>query len=228
MNNEEVIKDFGKVNVPTSWSDITLDKYQKIEKYYEDKDIKFNVIDVLDILIDKDREYIEQLPSDFLDTILTHLMFLTTTPEVKEPSNKIKIDGEEYVINVHNKLRVGEYISVDTIFKDDKHNYAAILAVLCRKNGEIYDSHFENEVLEDRIKMFEKQPITKILPLISFFMECYAMFQMPTLLSSKIEEAISHTALHIENLHKNGEISKRSMKSAMKKLQKLQKSIKCI
>jgi hypothetical protein len=68
------------------------------------------------------------------------------------------------------QLKVGEYIAADTALKGDQHNYAAILAVLARKEGEIYDSKYENEVLEDRIKMWEGVPVTDVLPVVAFFL----------------------------------------------------------
>lgn len=229
MEDKDIIKDFGSWVVPTKWEDITLKKYQEIEKYYADKETKeFDVREVLHILTNKDWDDINALPAEFLDTILTHLIFLSTTPEVGEASNKIVIDGDEYIINIQDKLKVGEYIAVDTMLKQDKHNYAAILAILCRKRDELYDSHFENEVLEKRVKLFEEQPVTKILSLIHFFMECFIISQLPTQLSLKVEEAINLTVQNIENLHKSGEISRHCMKSATRKLKKLQKSIKCI
>lgn len=228
MENE-IIKDFGEVIVPKNWSEVTLKKYQDMERYYEGKEDKeFNVIDVLDILIDKDRDYINSLPAEFLDTILAHLVFLTIAPENVEPTNKITIDGEEYHVNFQEKLKVGEYVAVDAVLKGDRHNYAAILAILCRKDGEIYDSKFENEVLEKRIELFEKQPITNILPIINFFLNCFIILHLPTQLFLKVEEAINLTRNNIEISHKNGELSKRSMKSAIRKLKKLQKSINSI
>lgn len=228
MENNEVIKDFGSINVPESWSDISLKKYQEIEAFYEEREDNFKVIDVLDIMIDKDKDYIQSLPAEFLDKILDKLSFLAEKPEVGEPTNKIKIDGETYIIHFENQLRVGEYIAADTILKSDKHNYAALLAILCRKEGEVYDSKFENEIIEDRIKLWEKQPVINVMPLIGFFLMLSNLSLMPTLLSSSIEEMVNHIAKNIETLHQNGEISKRSMKSQMKKLKKLQKSIKCI
>lgn len=228
MEDKEIIKDFGQWNVPSKWDDITLKVYQEIEKYYRDKDKGFDVRDVLHILTDKTEDEINELPAEFLDTILTHLIFLATQPEVGEASNKIEIDGVEYIANISEKLKVGEYISLDMLVKDDPNNYAGMLAILFRKSGEKYDSYFENEVLEGRIKMFENQPVTKILPLIHFFMNCYTILEIPTLLYSKVEEAISLTRSNIENLHKNGQVSKRYMKSVMKRLKKLERSIKCI
>lgn len=219
------IIDLGSVEVPTSWNDISLKKFQDIERYYDDKDRQFNVIDVLDILIEKDRDYIMSLPEEFLNIILERLAFLQTKPEEKEPRNWVDIKGERYTVNTQNKLKVGEYVAADTAMKADKYNYAAILAILCRKDGEVYDSKFENEVLEDRIKMFEDLPVTDVLAIISFFLTLYMTLVIPSQLSSTIREGIDLTRNNIETSHKNGELSKRYMKSLMKKLKKLERSL---
>ena len=225
MEDKENIIDYGSVNVPKSWSDITLKMYEDIERYYSDKDKDFNVIDVLDILIDKDRDWIMNLPSEFLDMILEKLSFLTTQPSIDEPSNKIKIDGVEYIINFQNKLRTGEYVAVDSVLKDDSHNYAAILGILCRKDGEMYDTKFENEILLDRIALFERQPMINIFPLLGFFLNCYMVSESLSLLYSKVEEGLNLTAENIQNLRKNGDLSILSTKLLMRKVQKLRKSI---
>ena len=230
MEDKEIIKDFGEYKVPVRWEDITLKQYMDIERYYNSVsgDSKFDIRDVLHILTNKSMDEINELPMAFTEKILEKLSFLMDKPEEKEPSNKITIDGEDYIINFQNKLKTGEYIAADTIIKDDPHNYAAILAILCRKDGEIYDSKFENEVIEDRIKLFEEQPVMNIFPLIAFFINCYMILEIPTLLSTEIKEGISLMRRDIESSHQNGEISKRSMKSAMKKLKKLEKSINSI
>lgn len=225
---EENIIDYGSVTVPKSWSDITLEKFQRIERYYSDKEKEFNIMDVLDIMIDKDRDYIMSLPTEFLDIILEQLSFIQNTPEETEPSNKIEIDGETYRIHFENQLKVGEYVAADTILKQDQHNYAALLAILCRKDDELYDSKYENEILEDRIKLWEKQPITKILPLIGFFMNCYINSTLITQLSSKVRESINLTASYIQTLRKNGELSTLSTHLLTRKLKKLEKSIRNI
>ena len=81
MEEKDIIKDFGKWDVPSKWDDVTLKIYQDIERYYADKEEKqFDVRDVLHILTNRSIDEINELPSDFLDTILTHLLFLVTTP----------------------------------------------------------------------------------------------------------------------------------------------------
>lgn len=222
----ENIIDYGSVVVPTDWTQITLKMYSDIEKYYEDKEDNFNVIDVLDILIDKDRDYIQSLPAEFLDTILTHLVFLSTTPEVGEPTNKITIDGEEYSINFMEKLKVGEYVAVDTVLKADKHDYSSILAILCRKKGEIYDSRFEAEEFEKRKEMFEKQSVTKILPIIGFFLNLFIVLERHSQLFTVVEEGINLIQQNIKNSEKIGASKKLYLNWQVKKLKKSLKSIK--
>ena len=228
MEDKDIIKDFGKVNVPVKWSDITLEKYQKIDKYYSDKEKKFNILDVLDILIDKDRDYIASLPSEFLDAILEKLSFLSTAPEVGEASNKIEINGEEYKINIMEKLKLGEYVAVDTVIKNDSSDYSSILAIICRKDGEIYDSKFEAEIFEDRKKMFERQPITKIMPIVGFFLSLYTTSKIPSLLYMQVEEGINLTQQNIDNSQKIGASKKLYLNWQMRKLRKSLKSIKRI
>lgn len=225
---ENNIIDLGEWIAPTSWEDISLLKYENIERFYADKDEKFDLRHVLHIMCDKTEDEVNALPVEALEIILNKLQFILTPPKEEKPTNKITIDGEEYIINVQNKLKTGEYIAAETILKDDKHNYAALLAILCRKEGETYDSKFENEIVEERVKLFEKQPITKILPVIGFFLNLYLVLNLPTQLSLNIKEEINHIRKRIETLEKNGEISKRYMKSLMKKLTKLEKSISSI
>lgn len=227
MDNENVI-DLGKWTTPKSWDELTLKQFQAIEEYYSDKDKKFDVREVLELFTDHSKEEISQLPIDFVDKLLNELTWLHESPKWGEPANKIELDGEKYQVNVQEKLKTGEYIAVDTVLKTDKHNYAAIMAILCRKEGELFDSKFENEVLGDRIQMWEKTPVTKVMPIISFFFELWLVSQKNTQLYSMVEEAISLTRQDIESSHKDGALSKRSMKSAMKKLKKLEKSIKSI
>ena len=224
-DNEKDIIDYGEWTTPTSWDQITLKQYQEIEKLYEDKDKRFDVRECLHIFTNKSIDDINALPLEFVDSLLNNLVFLKDSPKEKEPTNKVVIDGEEYIINTQNKLKVGEYIASDAVLKSDPHNYAAILAVLARKAGEEYDSKFENEILEDRIKMFEQVPVTDVLPVVGFFLALYMTSVIPSRLSSSIREGIDLTRNNIETSHKNGEISKRSMKSLMKKLKKLERSL---
>ena len=225
---DEVIKDYGEWKTPRGWNELTLKQFQDIERYYSDKDKQFDVRDVLNLFTDHSVEEISQLPIDFVDKLLNELSWLQDAPEYGEARPYIDINGERYQVNVQEKLKTGEYIAVETAMKGDVHNYAAILAILCRKQGELYDSHFENEVLPSRIELFECQPMMEVMPIVSFFLNLWLVLGKHTLLYSTVREQVDLTRKHIETLHKNGEISRRSMRSAMKELRKLEKSISSI
>ena len=224
---EEII-DYGQWVVPTKWEDVTLKQFQEIERFYEDKDKDFDVREVLELFTDHSRDEVDQLPIEFTERLLGALEWLHESPQWGKPTNKIEINGVVYMVNIQEKLKTGEYIAADTALKGDKHNYAALLAILCRKEGEAYDSRFENEVLGDRIKMWENVPVTKVMPIISFFLSLCMTFMTPTLLSSKVKEAIALERENILNLRKSGALSILSTKSAIRKLKKLEKSINSI
>ena len=147
---EEII-DYGQWVVPTKWEDVTLKQFQEIERFYEDKDKDFDVREVLHIFTNKGIDEINALPLEFLEEIMRNLLFLKERPEEKKPTNSVTINGERYAVQIENKLKVGEYVATDTALKGDKHNYAAILAILCRKDGELYDSKFEQHLVDDAI-----------------------------------------------------------------------------
>lgn len=208
------MKDFGKWNLPTSYDDITLEQFQLIEKE-EDK----SLINILHILANKTRDEVLELPVMFVEKMLNKLTFLDTPLDMK-PNNKIEVDGETYVINPMEKLKTGEYIAVDTIIKNDAKNYAAILAILCRKEGEKYDSKFEAEVFEKRMNMFLKQPISKIFPTVAFFLTLLNLQVIPSQLSSEVEEQINLTRQSIQNSQKIGGWKKYFMNYRLTKLEK--------
>lgn len=217
---------FGNWNIPTSWDDITLKKFQEINKYYSDKDKEFDVREIIHIMTDKTIDEVNELPAEFLQIIMEKLSFLQVEPEQQEPSNKIEVNNEIYQINFMEKLKTGEYVSVDNILKADSNDYASILAILCRKEGEIYDSKFEAELFEERRKMFEEQPITKILPIIGFFLNLYIVSVTPSRLFSKVEEELNRIQKSIKTSTKIGVFKKHYLNWRMKKLKRLLRSNK--
>ena len=227
MDNENVI-DFGSWHCPKSWDELTLKQFQEIEKYYSGKDKNFDVREVLYIFTDHTRDEIDQLPINFTDKLLNELSFLKEQPKYGDASASIEIDGEKYSINVMEKLKTGEYVAIDTILKSDPHDYISILAVLCRKNGEIYDSKFEAELFEERQKLFAKQPIIKIMPLISFFLNLYILRMTHSQLYSEVEEGLNLIQQNIDSSENLGVFKRHALNSQMKKLRKLLKSNKSI
>ena len=220
------IIDLGEIKVPTSWNDISLLTYESIERYYDDKEKQFDVRDIIHILIDKDMDFINSLPMEFLEIIYNKAAFLMEEPPEVEKTNKIVIDGEEYIINVMEKLKLGEYVAADMVIKNDRHDYASILAILCRKKGEVFDSKFEAELFEERKKMFEQQPVLKIFGITAFFLDLYTLSEIPSQLCMKVEEGLSHIQQNIDSSDRIGVFRKWYLNLRMKKLRKSLRSIK--
>lgn len=226
-----VEKDFGEWKVPSSWDDLTLGKFQELERLYDTEDgneRKFDVRDVLDLMTDRTKDEINELPIEFTDSLLRKMYWLHEQPDFGKPSNKITIDGETYTVHNENEMKFGEYVALDTALKGDKHNYAAMLAILCRKDGEIFDAKFENEVLPSRIEFWKNVSVMKVMPIVSFFLELSSMSLQVSQLSLEIQEGINHILKHIETSKQNGVFSALYTKWQVRKLKKLQKSIKNI
>ena len=226
-----VEKDFGEWKVPQSWDDLTLGKFQELERLYEgeeDKERKFDVRDVLDLMTDRTKDEINELPVEFTDMLLRKMYWLHEQPQFGKPSNKITVDGETYTVHNEQEMKFGEYVALDTAMKGDKHNYAAMLAILCRKEGEIFDAKFENEVLPSRIEFWKNVSVMKVMPIVSFFLELSSMSLQVSQLSLEIQEGINHILKHIETSKRNGVFSALYTRWQTRKLRKLQKSIKNI
>ena len=226
-----VEKDFGEWKVPSSWDELTLGKFQELERLYDgddDKERKFDVRDVLDLMTDRTKDEINELPIEFTDMLLRKMYWLHEQPDFGKPSNKITIDGVQYTVHNENEMKFGEYVALDTAMKGDKHNYAAMLAILCRKEGEIFDAKFENEILPSRIEFWKNVSVMKVMPIVSFFLELSSMSLQVSQLSSEIQEGINHILKHIETSKRNGVFSALYTKWQVRKLKKLQKSIKNI
>ena len=226
-----VEKDFGEWKVPSSWDELTLGKFQELERLYDTEDgneRKFDVRDVLDLMTDRTKDEINELPIEFTDSLLRKMYWLHEQPDFGKPSNKITIDGETYTVHNENEMKFGEYVALDTALKGDKHNYAAMLAILCRKDGEIFDAKFENEILPSRIEFWKNVSVMKVMPIVSFFLELSSMSLQVSQLSLEIQEGINHILKHIETSKQNGVFSALYTKWQVRKLKKLQKSIKNI
>jgi len=169
-----VEKDFGEWNVPKSWEDLTLGKFQELEKLYEgeegEEERKFDVRDVLDLLTEHTKDEINELPVEFTDMLLRKMYWLHEQPDFGKPSNKITIDGETYTVHTESEMKFGEYVALDAAMKGDKHNYAAMLAILCRKEGEIFDAKFENEILPSGIEFGRTVSVGREIRIEGFFL----------------------------------------------------------
>lgn len=218
--------DLGKWSLPTRWDEVTLGQFAELEKLYKGEASKgVDAVDLISIMSGRTKDEVMELPVDFMETMAIHLVFLETQPEIEKPLNSIEIDGETYIINVKEKLKFGEYVDFDQLVKSDPCDYPSMLAILCRKEGEAYDSDFIANEFQKRVDMFAGQPITKILPLIAFFLELSTTYMGLSSNYSMTKEALNQEVQNLENSAKLMGGKGLRMYLLMKKFKKLKKLI---
>lgn len=212
------------INMPLSWEEITLETFQEISKLY-DNEKKPTIIDILSILTNIKKEELEQYPVEVLNTIIQQAQYIQSTP-TNEVKNEIIIDGEKYFINYENELRFKEFVDSQTLLEGNNRDYASLLGILCRKQGELYTDEYIAKEFDKRVEMFNKQPITNILPVVNFFLNYWVVLEKTSKESlTTIKEAASKYLDNIESSLRSGIGKKHFSKSQMKKLQTLKKQL---
>lgn len=216
-----------KIEIPEKWEDITLIKFIQIQSLYEDGN-KPTMKEIISCLSEIPLDELNQYPAIIIEKIADKIDYLKDNIS-DEILNYIDIDGERYTINHMEELKFGEYVDVQTVLDSDKSNFPAVLGILCRKEGEIYNDDFIALELNKRIEMFSKQPITKIYPLIGFFLNLYLL--SPSNIQSfseKLKDQANHILTATEDSVRSGTGLKRFMNSPMRKLKKLRKQLNSI
>ena len=209
-----IVKDFGEVTIPERWEEVTLKQFTDLMRL-EGEDGERDIRDVIAVLTDNDREWVSTLPVPFVERLMTKLTFLSKSPDTTA-RNEIKIDGDRYSIKYNEDLTFGEYTDINTIVQQDATNYAAILAILCRRDNEEYNDQFTAHI-DERVKMWEKQPITDVIPLVAFFLaRCSLSETCSQAYMTEAVEAAGQLVQATEHLLKSGECRKLPMKSRIK------------
>lgn len=152
-----------------------------------EKDEKYNITDkdLLKCFTDFDMEKYDVLPVELYNSIMSNFSFVLEDMPQWKPSNHLSYNGMEFVVNDKESLKVLEWDDCESILRNNMYDYPSLLAVLCRKVtgtktdnvtglswevNEVYDYEFANKIFDARREMFAKMPITKAMPLISFFL----------------------------------------------------------
>jgi hypothetical protein len=199
------------INIPTSWDEVTLKQFtsyiQKLEELKKENEEELDksklVFESITSFSNLSKEELAQYPIDVVERIVEKMEFLTKPLPTYEPKNKITVNDEEYKINFFEKLKLQEYLDANQVLEKDKYNYALILTILCRKNGEKYDDDFIANTLEDRQKMFEGLAVSKVMPLINFFLNYLKIYKTSILLSSLADQTREKIISYVENTLKS-------------------------
>ena len=165
-----------KLSIPSEWSDITVETYQKYVKIQEGKGSDKNkAIRILALLCNVKTSIIKRM--DYMDMVsilgIVKSM-IDTEPEKGEFRKRFKFNNEEYgFIPNLSKLTAGEYIDLEAYCKEPIDNLHIIMSILYRKitfeRGERYAIEIYNpdEFKED---LFRKCPMDIALNSLGFFL----------------------------------------------------------
>ena len=157
-----------KVIVPTSWEDVTVERYQLI-RALDRKDYKTDLglsVAFIDVVCDIDSK--ELSITDF-NTISKTIEFMSTDV-VADIKKSINVYGDTYKwVADFNSLSVGEMLSIEQVIDMEELTYDMALDVVCaillRKDGEAFDSN----LFAERRELFNTIPITEIKGMVNFF-----------------------------------------------------------
>lgn len=226
MEEEKIEQiNLGEFNLPTKWEELTLKQLSDLERLYSTSG-KVTAVDMIATLTNRTVDEIMALPLPVAERLMTTIAFVTQPPQDEDPTPTITVDGIDYTVHTSRQLRTGEAIAAMTLIDADPYDYPGILAIVCRKEGELYDAHYENEILPERKEMFSRVPAVDAKRVIAFFLSNLIARELPSRLSSECAEELDKLASDIDNLAADGVISvssTRSLRKALKKLRKLHK-----
>ena len=166
-----------KLTIPTEWSDITVEVYQKYIKLQESKTEEEKlVVKSLALLCNTTEEVVMQMEyKDLLDIMNILKKMLDKEPGEITFQKVFKFKGEEYgfVPNL-SKLSTGEYIDLEAYCKDDPmENLHIIMSILFRKVVNKRNERYSIEPYDpDQFKeeLFKDCPMNVALGALGFFL----------------------------------------------------------
>ena len=199
------------INIPTSWDEVTLKQFtnyiQKLEDLKKENEEELDksklVFESITSFSNLTKEELAQYPINVVERILGKMNFIFEPLPTYEPKNNITVNDKEYKINFFEKLKLQEYLDANQVLEKDKYNYTLLLTILCRKNGEKYDDDFIANTLEERQRMFEELPVSKVMPLINFFLNYLKIYKTSILLSTLADHTKEKITNFVENTLKS-------------------------
>ena len=194
------------MNIPSSWSEITIYQYQLIDDILKDttSEILDKNIKILACLLNKGVDEVEDMDVNVFKKLVEKSAFLfEPIPNFKLPVD-IEIKGVKYYFEPVNPIRTfGQFVDMSVFTKDveantqNLHNILACLFV--KKKGYKRVDHSEvAKLLRDNLTMDKAFPIAlffcevfkKSLPIIQDYLEKEVQAQMKEL-EKMVKEAIS-------------------------------------
>ncbi len=188
-----------QINVPQSWKDIRLGKYERWFRI--EPKTRMEQIQLVANVCDIDADLLLNNPTQVFDTIFDIVRFVFD--EYKgEALNRIEIEGKTYSIAFTEDLILAEWVDIESVFDSDSESRLSdILSILCRPIGE----HYDNKKSESRKELFCNLTMDKALPLLAFFLQQRERFQNVSNLYSEVKQQVDQYLLLTRSFVENGD-----------------------
>lgn len=168
-----------EVRIPQNWDDITLGQWDQLHSM-RPKTSRERVAYIAQ-LCGIDDDLLLSWPAEVFNMIVAHTRFVFGANPYA-PSTEAVIDGTAYSIAVEDSLTLGEWVDADEAQKAGENVLSNVLAIVCRPAGEAYD--YKNN--EKRRELFAAQPLSTVLPLLGFFLQCKQLSDKRTKIYSQL------------------------------------------
>lgn len=145
-----------KVEIPTSWKDVSLEMFDKIAKATSTQEFKENPAPVIKAVTNLDDDTINNMDILSYQNLINKIAFLTTLPmDKKLPKKELILKGKTYSILLYpQRMTASQFIDYRTILLNDKSDLkqAKLLAVFIVPKGAKYnDGSYDFDELADLI-----------------------------------------------------------------------------
>lgn len=175
-------------HIPENADELTMDKFDKISTLImaNESDVltKNTVIDITCIMTSLEKDTLMNQPREFFNYLVNRTNWVYTLKSDGFPlCDFIEIDGEKYSYEKSDDISLREWVDIDTILKqfpqEDKN--AAILCVRVRKiQPDLSIEKYQTEFIEERLNKFKSLPVSKVFPLLNFFLSSEKQSQLNT------------------------------------------------
>lgn len=169
--------------VPTNWGEIKLKDYENF--YTEKPETPRERVALVAKICNIEPAKLLDLPSDVFNILVDQTIFIFEEFKA-DPSPSVKIDDKTYVIPIEEKLSLGAFIDADETQKSGERVLSGVLAIVCRPAAETYDP----DKTEDRTQMFGELPMSKVWPLLAFFLHYKNVLEKRTTVFTNLTAAV--------------------------------------
>lgn len=190
-----------KVTVPTSYADVSVKKYKRLQDQWDDSQTKWErMVTCIAVMCDLRPAFVRNLPPEDIASLGEKLVWLMSGDKRDhELIPRFTLNGTEYgFVPDWSKLSTGEFIDLETCGKNGYYKHLEeVMAVMYRRvsvsNGDYYEIEPYTPT-ERKSQAMEHAPMDVVMGAMAFFLTIGKQLASDTLNSFREAEAKAHSA----------------------------------